>query len=498
MGKKKGLKEGWIVPAGEKLALVFGAGSVQAMNTFVGTFLAIYLLMVGIDARIAAVVLLFIKAWDAINDVLFGFLVDKYRFKEGKTSFTRWLFGGRYMPWFRLLFLIIPVGTVIMFTINTSLPLWLRVTQYVLGYVMFDAGCTVSGAYGLLPLSMTNNYDERNFVLSWAGLGQGICSLPVVFLGTAFIAGSFGYAGSAVVFSILGLVLAIIPALTVKERNVTAYDEAKMNDYSVKDMLMTFKTMPELIFLMLGSLFWGLFYTTGYGLFVSYYIFHNANISIITTLVSAVPSIIIIPFLPPLFKKIDKIVVARIACIIFAVVGVMIYALGASFFQNNLPVFFLMSFLQGTSYVLTMFATAQLMPDLAEVVRYRTGTDVAGTVSATYSFVTKLVNSLVTSVSLLILSAYGWVAVEADSFEKLAELNAQGIGLQTGNALEGLWNVSYLFPIIGFTAAALMFFFVKVKRRDIAIYMKVNSGGMSKEDGEAMLLKGEGVTNVNT
>lgn len=45
--------------------------------------------------------------------------------------------------------------------------------------------------------------------------------------------------------------------------------------------------------------------------------------------------------------------------------------------------------------------------------------------------------------------AYGFVSVEAASFEDLEELNAQGIGLQTDYALQGLWNVSYLFPLIG-------------------------------------------------
>lgn len=112
MSKRK-RKEGWIVPAHEKVAMVFGAGSTQAMNTFVQTFLSVYILMVGISPAVAAGVLLVLKGWDAINDMLFGFIVDKYRFKPGKNPFTRWLFSGRYMPWFRVMFMIIPIGTII-------------------------------------------------------------------------------------------------------------------------------------------------------------------------------------------------------------------------------------------------------------------------------------------------------------------------------------------------------------------------------------------------
>ena len=110
-----------------------------------------------------------------------------------------------------------------------------------------------------------------------------------------------------------------------------------------------------------------------------------------------------------------------------------------------------------------------------------------GIVSATYTFVTKLVNSLVSSVSLLILGAYGFQSVEAASFDELAALNAQGIGLQTDRALEGLWNVSYLFPLIGFAAAALIYFFVRIDRRKVRIYMRVNSGHITREEGEKEL-----------
>ena len=35
-------------------------------------FLAAYLLMIGVDPKISAVVVLFVKIWDAANDAIFG------------------------------------------------------------------------------------------------------------------------------------------------------------------------------------------------------------------------------------------------------------------------------------------------------------------------------------------------------------------------------------------------------------------------------------------
>lgn len=486
MGRKK-RKEGWIVPGGEKLALILGSGSTQAMNTYVATFLSTYLLMVGISPAIAAVVLVILKGWDSINDVLFGYFVDKYRFKLGKNTFTKWLFGGRYMPWFRLLFLMIPLGTIITFSINTDLPMGVRVAQYMFGYFLFDAGCTVTGATGLLPLSVTNNYDERNFILAWTGLGQGFGSLPVVFLGNMFIAGSLGYTGAAFIFSILGLVLAMFPAFFVKERNAGNVNLEEQEKYTIREMLKTLKKMPELMALLTGVFFWGIFYTGGYGLFVSYYIFGDANLSVILSLFAVIPNLVLIPFLPAIYKHFDKMAVARVSCVLFAVCGVLMNVLGAEYFKGNMSVLYLITLFQSTAYVMTMFSGAQTVADLVEVAKYRTGREVGGIVSASYAFVTKLVNSLVSSVTLIILGIYGFDAVEAQSFEELAQLNAEGIGLQTERALQGLWNVSYLFPVIGFAIAAVVFSFVKVHRKQVKIYMQANSGQITREEAETLL-----------
>ena len=485
---KKQRKPGWMIPAGEKVAMFCGSGSYQFMNTFVQSFLSVYILMVGISPAVAAGVLLVLKAWDAVTDVLVGYFIDKWKIRKGKNPFTKWLFSGRYMPWFRILFLAMPIGTIVLFTISTSLPMWLRIVQYFVGYLLFDFGMSAMSAYNLLPLSTTNNYDERSFILSWNGLGQGIGSLPVILLGTAMIAGSVGYGGAATIFCIAGIILGLIPAVFVKERNAGEFMESEeKKKYTVKEMLQTLKNIPEYLFFLVGVLVSGIFYTSGYGMFVSYYIFDDAMLSIVLTMCSVLPTIVLVPFLPVIFKHVDKIVVARVVCFVFAICGILICVLGADFLKANLPFLYLLSGLQGMCYSLHLFACGQLTVDIVEMAKYRTGTDAGGIISAAYSFVTKLVSSLVTSVTLLILGFYGFVSVEAASFEELAELNAQGIGLQTDRALEGLWNVSYLFPLIGFALAGILYFFVKVRRKDVKVYMQVNSGEISREEGEKLL-----------
>ena len=71
--------------------------------------------------------------------------------------------------------------------------------------------------------------------------------------------------------------------------NVTPEQQEK---YTVKEMLKVLGKMPELVMLLVGTLLWGIFYTGGYGLFVAYYIFDDANLSIILTLMGVIPTIV--------------------------------------------------------------------------------------------------------------------------------------------------------------------------------------------------------------
>ena len=69
--------------------------------------------------------------------------------------------------------MVIPVSFLKRRDRSSSFPFFCQI----IGYFIFDLGMTGTGAYGLLPLSITNNYDERNFIISWLGLGQGFGAL---------------------------------------------------------------------------------------------------------------------------------------------------------------------------------------------------------------------------------------------------------------------------------------------------------------------------------
>lgn len=482
-------REGWIVPKREKASYFIGSGSHFTMHTFMSAFLTTYLLMIGVNPATSATVLLVLRAWDAINDTLFGYLIDRVRFKPGKGKLSSWFFSGRYLPWFRIASFIIPFSTIITFTVNTDAPMWLRVLQYAIGYLLYDTAYTMSFApWGAMLSSLTSNVDERNFIQSYSILGQALGLVPVLFLGTALIAGSFGYSGSAILFAIYGFLLTIPAMFFIKERIVSAPIQASEQKYSLKEMFRFLIKTKEFLFFELGQIVWGVLATGGaYGLFVAYYIFGDANLALLFGLFQFAPTILLLPFFPAIFKRLNKITALQIACLLILVCGLLMYFIGADGLMASKGLFYILLIIHGTATVFVAIGSAMLLPDIAEMAKYRTNTEHVGIIWSIHSTVTKLISSLVVSVSLLILGAYGWVSVTAGSFEELAALNAQGIGLQTPQALQGLWNVMYLFPSIGFGLAAFVFLLVKIDRNRIKTMIRANTGEITREEAEGLL-----------
>ena len=74
-------------------------------------FISTYLAMQGVNLAKVAIVLLIVKIWDAVNDPIFGFIFDKVKFKNGQKS----------LPWLRISTALIPIVTIILFSIPSAL-----------------------------------------------------------------------------------------------------------------------------------------------------------------------------------------------------------------------------------------------------------------------------------------------------------------------------------------------------------------------------------------
>ena len=122
-------------------------------------------------------------------------------------------------------------------------------------------------------------------------------------------------------------------------------------------------------------------------------------------------------------------------------------------------------------------------PDCAEYGQYKSGISAKGITFAIQTFSVKITGAVSSSLALFLLGLFGWISVEAESFEQLAAMNIQ----QSPAALNGLWIVYALVPVIGMIISAFFYLGYKLNDKDVQIMAKCNSGEITREEAEKLL-----------
>ena len=84
----------------------------MGQNVFYGLvgYMTTYFTDIGITSSLVAIVALITNVLDAINDPIFGLIMDKAYFKKGK-----------FLPWLRISVIAIPVATTLLFILPTGI-----------------------------------------------------------------------------------------------------------------------------------------------------------------------------------------------------------------------------------------------------------------------------------------------------------------------------------------------------------------------------------------
>lgn len=142
--------------------------SFQLISTFMQLF---YLQYIGIEAEDYAIIILISKAFDAVNDVVIGNLVDNKRI--GKKS--------KYMPWIIAGGLILVVFNVVMFVPITSFPYAGKYAWCLIGYCLWSIAYTmVNVPYGSLHSVITNDPKERVSLSTFRSIGAALPAIVIM------------------------------------------------------------------------------------------------------------------------------------------------------------------------------------------------------------------------------------------------------------------------------------------------------------------------------
>ena len=442
---------------GEKLAYggyFFGQNIFYALVT---TLLTPFMTDIGITVYAIAVLSLIVKVWDAINDPIFGIIVDKINLKQGK-----------FLPWLRVAAFATPVATFLMFAIPSSLPLWVKLVWSGLAYILWDVAYTISDAplQGLVT-TITDNQNERSRYIAigrFAGMTGVMVAMMVVGSARTVLG---GWLMTVLIISAVGMIFMIPLCIITKERYVPPVPE---KSYGFKDMFDYLKNNKYLIIMYAGKF---LFYAFNIGttliVYLCRYNLGNEGMMIPLTILTMAPIIIVSAFMPALARKFDRFHLLMLTLVATVLLGIASYFAG----YENMMLFMIFSFLRGLFSSFFMCILFLFTPDCAEYGTYKTGTIMLGITFSMQTFVSKLISAVTTTVAAIALGIIGFL--EGEGAVQLAGFN------------DKLWFIFIILPTIGALISIPVFMMYKLRDRHVKIIMECNKGEISREEAQRLL-----------
>ncbi len=478
----------WQLSRSEKNWYYVGDTARLFCTSLVGSYMTMFLMFQGINTASLATAILLVKIIDSVDDVLFGYIIDRIHIKDWKL-FQKFAGDGKYMPWYRLFFWTFPVATILFFLMPKGAPDVFKIIWFFVTYLFYDFTCTLTEVpMQSMVTTLTDSPSERNSILTVKGVITVIAAIGMATVVSALLSEKVGMplknigVGGALIF----LVFMVPMVFKVNEHNTelkNVENEGSQEKYSFKDMINCVFTNKYILIYFLAVIISTVFCTrTAVESFLGFYIYHDSMIFTYVMLIGFVPGIILSAFCGKLADKFGK---RNLLAFIFALLTaatLIIYF----FCRNSKVMFIVVGGLCAIPNALVSVVRTYIAPDTIDYTRYKTGKDCSGIFYSLQSFLNKALGGVVGSVALYILAAFGWQEVTGDSF---ADLAAQGV-TQSETALNALWNLGYLIPAIGFgISAILLYVFYNLKDKDAELMAKCNAGQITREECEAQLSK---------
>ena len=451
-------KKGYMTTGGERASYGLYFVGQNIFYIFIYFYLATFFLDVGIGAYAVSFTLLIVKVWDAVNDPIFGGIVDRIRFKKGK-----------FIPWLRISLIFIPLTTIFIFAIPSGLPEGAKVAWAVIGYILWDTAYTICDVpiFGLVT-TMTDNQNERTSIMAIGRVCAMVAS-AIVAIGVPYFREAIGgWLPTIILLSVIAVITMVPVCFKAKERiqpKVTSEEGT-----SFKEMFKYLRSNKYLLIFYI-ALFVG--YASNIQSTISLIFAReclgNESIQSLFSLASMIPAIILGMFIPTISKKVDKFHLYFWSMVASAALGLITYFVG----YQNLTAFLVLSFLRGVPlgvYTITMF---MFTPDCAEYGHYKTGINATGITFAIQTFSVKLMTAVATALGTFCLGLIGYVKGEG--------------AIQAAGFADKLWTVFAIIPTIGMIISVFILLGYKLRDKDVAVMAKYNAGEITREEADAQI-----------
>lgn len=418
-----------------------------------------FLTDIGIAASTAAMILLVPKLWDAVNDMLFGYIIDRTRFKNGQ----------KFIPWVKIGVTAVGITTVALFAIPESMNQSIKVVWFLVAYIIFDISYTIldAPAYAVTTV-MTTDVQERTSIIAggklWGMVGGVVATLLVPMLRP-----KLGWFAACVVFVVVSVLMMVPMMFSVKERH-SETAEVEINP-SFKEIIHYLKCNRYLMVALVAMLLLGVAsLEQKMAIYMGRICLGQENTATLVAGGAAISVILVSAIVPKLSKRWDKFYVLCGGMVFTIVMNIVAFFVG----YDSLVMAILMTMLKCSGLGFWSVVIYMLIADTVEYGTYKTGTRAAGISFSLQTFVAKLKNGIIGSVVLMSLSMVGFVEGE----------NA----IQPAGVADGVWALFCLLPAVGFAIAlVILLSFYKLRSHEVQVMSLYNNGKLTKEEAEGVL-----------
>lgn len=397
----------------EALGYMFGDLGNLLNLTFVSTYLKVFYtdcLLPGHGAsatRISTdltILFLVIRLWDAINDPLWGLLVDRRRPSKN----------GKFRPYMRSVAFPLAASVVLCF---------LNIQNYVSSYALLLAfayvtyciyGMMYTGMnipYGSLASAITDDPEGRTLLSTTRSVGAGVGGAAVTLVAQKLIYDN-GTALNPKKTFVAAVVLAAFAAVsyvscfyTTKERVLYSPEKKKLDLKLTYGTL--FKSRPFLTVTGAGLMISGLLQFSSFNQYLTKNYFGNSDLSIWVTISTYAPMVALILFMPKIAKKFGKKEITTVGLALATLASLVLSLIGPneSLRANPMP-FIICNFGVGTGYSFLSILTWAIVADVIDYQEMKTGIKNESAIYAVYTFARKVGQTLADSGGLQLLYKY--------------------------------------------------------------------------------------------
>lgn len=424
------------ISTSEKFSYSMGAfGQNFAYAIMMSYLMIFYTDSVGLSAAVVGTLLLAARLWDAVNNPLVGFIVDRVNLKSGK-----------YRPFIGAGGVLIGIMTILCF-VNPGFNDAGKIVYAAVTYIIWSTVYSIMDIpYWSMAPSMTLDPTERTKVIAipkiTATIGSLLVAILTIPLVKAFGRGSDsnGYFWTAVVYGIICTAGALIAAFNTRER----VKIIKKSNEKFKDSVFLITKNKPLLLILLVTFFTGATITIKQTIATYYFTYNVGDVNLVPlfALVGLIPMVAAMVISPPISKKYGKKATGIASGILGGAFSIAIY-----FSAGNLPLVFAFNAISMVGIGVMMVMTLSMQADTVEYGEWKTGKRSESIIFSMGTFMTLASTAAGGAIAGYWLQAAGYVANAAQNPAALDAINAMlswapAIGLILMSIILAFYNLT--------------------------------------------------------